>query len=171
MTRAHDLRKRLAKLERRASPARISELVRRLTTGAFRPLPLTRRLEILEQPGATREDRLATGKEARRVGCVPEEVSFYLLSYELLHIAEGLRWSDDAPEDLARAREGIEAAAEGSEQLHALAAEWQRRADRFRADVMRRYDERELARLYEEDRDEFFRRAEAGRRAIFESGD
>lgn len=166
MTRAHDLQRRLARLERRMSPARISEVVRRLTTGAFRPLPLGRRLEILEQPDATREDRLATWKEARRVGCVPEEVSFYLIAYELLHMADDLLWGDDAPEDLARAREGIYGAPEGGEQ-NAVAAEWQRRADRFRARIMRDYGESRLAGLYETDRAHFLRIAEVGRRRVF----
>jgi len=153
--------------------------LRAIETGGLDHLPLSRRIMYVHDMGlaVAVADRLEIFQEVRRAEVLPEHISFYLVAYTVIGIAEEL---DDSPdmqelEDRMAVIRSAHGLAEGEHWIagdepagyRRLQREYGKLWDARTARVMREHGEPDLAAMYLENRDEFSRRFEEGRCAIF----
>ena len=150
-----------------AIAVRLAELVRDVPS-----VPSWYDAWMLLGPGSPEEERLAVYRSVRGSGDLPAEAGFYLVAWQLDVIA-GLRAEHEQQEleerlEAIRCEHGLdegdewlpgEAPAEYERLLEESHAAW----DRLYARTLEEFGEREIARLYRHDREEFERRFDAGR--------
>lgn len=148
-------------------------------TGEMDDLPLVRRIEMLRDIAIALDtpDRLEEFRRVWRKGIVPEHIGFFLVARNLLGIADSeedsraLRALDERIEAIQR-QHGIPASegwplGEGPAEYRRLQREYTKLRNERCARVMRQFGEPELAAMFLDNRDEFLRRVEAGRLALF----
>lgn len=137
-------------------------------------LALDRVLEVFRSDEFSHEEKLRAYQEARAAGVLSGPVGFFLVVLEAEYLADEAIAETYEKDFAARFRDLEEEHGIDPDEVNiahpdyrALSDEYNEMADRTLAATLRRIGENEIARLFEEDRDEFDRRREAGRAELF----